>query len=179
MNQRPVSITVLSIIGLVLGGLGLLGTCWSFVATFANLNRGNPMTEALLASTFYKAYVGVAGCFGLCVTALLIASCIGSLKLMPWARMGMNLYAVLSIFQALVGAVITFIWIIPLMLESMPAGTPPEVRTGMRIGAYFSPCFMLAMLVYPICVLIFFNRRVAANAFRGIIQPSPTDFPIT
>jgi hypothetical protein len=34
-------------------------------------------------------------------------------------------------------------------------------------------------MAYPVLVLIFFNRTVARNAFRGIFVAERTNFPVT
>jgi hypothetical protein len=180
MGQRPVSITVLCVVGLVFAAFGVFGTCWGVVGNFTDFSIGDQtMIKPLKASTAYLVYVGVSAFTAMVLNTILIASCVGSLKLRPWGRTGMNAYAMLSILQTILVTIITMVWIVPVMFANMPASMPPEVRKGAQIGFYLTPVCSLVQMAYPVLVLIFFNRTVARNAFRGIFVAERTNFPVT
>ena len=170
-KPRPTSVTVLAIIGIIFGGLGVLCKPLSLAAIFIPQPTPNPvvdMQKEMMGFNLANTAVGTA------VSVLLLASSIGCLSLKPWARKGMLAYAGLAIVLTVVGGIITAVWVMPRMFEAQQqamaqaggGGPPPQftnaVQSASKVGAVVGG---LVALVYPSCLLYFFTRPNVRSAF--------------
>ena len=170
---RPTSVTVLAILGIIFGGMGVLCKPLSLAAIFIPQPAPNPAVEMqkdMMAFNLANAAVGTA------VSVLLLAASIGCLSLKPWARKGMLTYAGLALALTVVGAIITFVWMMPkiqemqrqMMAQQSAGGTPPPpqmmsiVQSAGTIGAVLGT---VGALIYPTCLLYFFTRPNVKSAF--------------
>jgi hypothetical protein len=176
MKNTPASVMVLAIIGIVLGILTLLSMVWGAIALFVSFGPPNPMLDTIRHDPIHITFSVCSLVLGLLITLLLLASCIGSLNLWPWARRGMIVYAWLSIAQAIVGTIYNMAYAFPKMAAAIPAGADPATRTATIAGIFFfGGCGALFGLIYPILVLIFFGQSNVVNAFKGIFPASSAD----
>ena len=178
MNKTPTSVLVLSIIGLILGGLGILGLILVIGLQLVKFGPRDPMTEALQKDAVYVAISLISSGIGLILGMLCVASCIGSFSLRPWARKGMCIYAWGAMAQAVLGGLYTMFYVYPKMAAALPAAAPPGYRAGVVGGMIGGGCGMVLGLIYPICVLYFYSRPHVVDAFNGIFPASPTNFPV-
>ena len=169
-KPRPTSVTVLAILGIIFGGLGVLCKPLSVAAIFIPQPTPNPaveMQKEMMGFNLTNAAVGTA------VSVLLLASSIGCLSLKPWARKGMLAYAGLAIVLTIAGGIITWVWVMPKMFEAQQramaqaGGAPPPqfmnvMRSAGTVGAVVGG---LVALVYPSCLLYFFTRPNVRSAF--------------
>jgi hypothetical protein len=164
--SRPTSVTVLAIIGIVFGALGVLCTPFGLLPYFVDFGQPNPVVDGIKANKLAFFWTMGSSILGILLAVILLAGSIGSLKLAAWARSVMLAYGAMAIVLTLAGAVINFTTIMPIMNESfkdMPGGGGFAAMGGM-IGAVVGT---LLFLIYPICVLIFFNSERVKHAFAN------------
>ena len=183
---RPTSVTVLAIIGIVFGGLGLLCKPLSFAALFMPQPVPNPavqMQKDMMAFNVGNAAIGTL------VSALLLASSIGCLSLKPWARKGMLTYAGLAIVLTIAGGIITMVWMLPkiqemqrqMMTQSSGRGAPappPQmmsmIQSASTVGAVIA---IVISLIFPACLIYFFTRPNVKSAFGDPTAGGPYGAP--
>lgn len=122
-------------------------------------------TPALAAWTIGSSVVGV-----LMSVALLIG-CIGSLKLAPWGRKLMLVVAAISLVVAVVSVVVNAVLVMPAVMNTPEMAQLPENqrRVATFIGGGFGACCGLVVgALYPIFVLVFFNKADVKLAFSGM-----------
>ncbi|HVX86067.1 MAG TPA: hypothetical protein VH253_14890 [Phycisphaerae bacterium] len=177
MPRVPASIKVLSIIGIVLSALGFCGTAWSTFTTFVPIGPPNPALDDLNHQTPYIIYLIAGAVVATLLNLLLLASSIGSLRLYRWARYGMMVYALLALLDFLVNAVITLLFVFPRLEQSFDQADP-NVQTMLKISTFGGLVIALLLaLAWLLLVFIFFNRKVARDAFNGIAAPEPPPDP--
>jgi hypothetical protein len=166
MRRVPTSVTVLSVIGIIFFFLGLIGVVISLFALFGpGFGPPNPMLNKINNDKGYLIGSGLSLAVGVVGMIILLASSIGSLMLKPWARLGMVTYGVLSLVNAVAGLLFTMLYVVPLMTSALPPNDPG--RTGGAIGgAIGGICGGALGMIYPICVLCFFNTASVVQAFR-------------
>jgi hypothetical protein len=178
MRKVPTSVLVLAIIGLILGALGLCGMVWSVISIFVPFGPPNPMLDALRNDALYLTFTVITAVVGTGFALLLIAACIGSFMLRPWARKGMIVYAWVNIVQGVIGSAFNFIYVFPKMAAALPPGADPAFVMGLKFGMAAGACGVVLAIIYPACVLFFFSRRHVVDAFNGIFPVEPTNFPV-
>lgn len=169
VNPRPTSITVLAIIGIILGGLGTLCTPVSLIQMFGGLNFGqpNPVLDAMRQNTaLFAASVGQT-VLSWAVAIMFLSASIGSLSLKTWARGLMNATMIIYLAMLLVNTVLQVLWTMPMVqqaLASQPKSVRDMVQMWMTIGVFGG---LLFWGVVCALYLIFYNRPRAVAAFRG------------
>ena len=174
MRKVPTSVMVVSILGIIYGGLMVLCVPVNILLMVTPLFP-SPVLDALRQDQTYVTVYLVNSAIGFCLGMLLLVSSIGSLKIKPWARLGMNVYAVALIVMTLVGTVITLEYVLPITKKAME-GTPAAglgIVSGI-VGAVLGLLFALAVAAV---ILVVFNRRVAVDAFRGIFPEEAATLP--
>jgi hypothetical protein len=171
---RPTSVTVLAIIGIIFGGLGVLCKPLGVVALFIPQPGPNPvldMQRSMMVWNVANAMVGTL------VSVLLLASAIGSLSLKPWARKGMLAYAGLALVLTVVGGVVTMVWIMPKMQEAQrqmlaqqsargaPAPPPGMMNVMQTAGNAFGVIAIVLALIFPLVLMYFYTRPEVKAAF--------------
>jgi hypothetical protein len=176
MAKGPTSVKVVSILGIILSSMGLLATpCGIFM--LVHPITSNPVADALIRDRGYLTITFVSSGVSLCTGLLLLASSIGSLKLRPWGRVGMNVYAVLHILTGVAGAIVSLVYVLPLTRAAMADSGIPEAKTAMVIGVVSLVVGLLLALGVSTVILIVFNRRAAVDAFQGILPEEAGNYP--
>ena len=168
-GQRPAVATVFGILNLV---FGIIGVCSSVVVvggfTFV-FNVLDAKTRAQMQldqsmqqfsdPAFYGLFV-MQMVLGTILSVVIIISGIGLLKFKNWGRKLSNFYAVAYLILLVVGVAINVIFtVIPAINEAnLPGASPDKIggAVGGAVGGVFSVCFGV---IYPICLLVFLNRR--------------------
>jgi uncharacterized membrane protein len=173
--KTPTSIMVISILRIIYGGLGILFTPCSAFLTFHPL-MPSPMLDALHRDSAYMTIYFITLFVHFSLAVVLTASSIASLKLKPWGRAGMIVYAWSLVVMTAFNTVLTVAWVLPRM-EAAAAGTPaaPLMKMSGMIGAAFGIVLGVGLAAV---ILYFFNRRIAIDAFNGIFPVPPSDFPV-
>jgi hypothetical protein len=176
-GQRPAVATVFGILNLV---FGIIGVCSSLavVSGFTFLfNVLDAKTRAQMKldesmqqfndPTFFGLFV-MQMVLGTILSGVIIASGIGLLKFKPWGRKFANFYAIAYLILLVVGVSINVIFtLIPAVNEANNPGASPDkigAAVGGAVGGVFSVCFGV---IYPICILIFLNRRAFVDQIEG------------
>jgi hypothetical protein len=172
MHQRPIAVTVFSILNMGYALWKFLGVLIGAVA--ARLNFGaNPAMAALKNNPSYVLWnhisVAVAAVFGI----ILVASGIGMLLLQNWARILAMVYAVLDMIFVGATAIFTQLVIAPAMTSQFHGPSAAFVEMSVKVGFVFGLLFGLA---YPVLLLVFMTRPNVVGAFR--LQPSPIENPV-
>jgi hypothetical protein len=161
-SRLPTSVKVLAIIGiiwaallLICNGIGLFGISGAIP---------NPLMDELRTNnpTVWASQIAIP-VLGLVIALVLMAGSIGSLMLHNWGRVAMIVYAVIAILMGVTNAIITFVYVRPLMHQTFANQPNPEaVAMGQQIGFF---CGAALVIVYPICVLVFMNKPSVKAAF--------------
>lgn len=165
--RRPTSVTVLAIIGIIFGALGVLCTPLGLIPYFMDFGQPNPVIDAIKENKFAFFWTIGSSILGILLAVILLAGSIGSLKLAPWARSAMLAYAAMAVVMSLAGTVISVTVITPLVtkaFENMQGGGGPFAAMGGMIGAIVGA---VLMLIYPICILFFYNTANVKDAFAN------------
>jgi hypothetical protein len=175
MNRTPTSITVVSILGIIYGGIILLAMPINLVVSFFPLTP-NPMMDHLRADAGYMAVTLCSYALNFLLALLLLISSIGSIRLKKWGRSGMNIYAIAQIVLLVIGIPIAIFYTSPKALAAAADQPGAEfLRMFMPIGVACGALFVFAITGI---ILYFFNRKIAVDAFNGIFVATGTDFPI-
>ncbi len=174
MAKAPTSVMVVSILGIIYGGLMLLCLPVNIIMMITPL-MPNPVLDALRHDQTYVAIYLATNAISLFLGVLLLASAIGSLKLKAWGRTGMNMYAVAHIVMAVVGTVVNVVWVFPATKKAMEGN--PAGEMGLISGIAGAVLGLLFALAVAAVILIVFNRRVAVDAFKGIFPQEAEEFP--
>lgn len=165
-GQRPAIATVFGILNLVFGIWGVCGSLAS-VAGFAvlsselvNAKMRAEMNLQQFEDPVFFGLLSMQMVLGTILAVVIIISGVGLLKFKPWGRKLANFYAVSYLILLAVGVAINFFFtVIPAFNEANnPGATPDKIGAaiGGAVGGVFSVCFGM---IYPICILIFLNRR--------------------
>lgn len=161
MQQRPPgSIKVLGILNLVFAGLGVIGLLFTYAMYFGGFKLGgrNPVVEIAHASPPYMMFLKVT--LGLGVVALIVfaASGIGLIGMKPWARKLAIGYALYAIVGAIVGLVVTYVYVL----------APMSGRPGSGAGMFGGVWGGILGCAYPIILLVFMTRKNVVDAFARL-----------
>jgi hypothetical protein len=162
---RPTSVTVLAIIGIVIGGFFTLCTPFSLIFFFVNLGVPNPVLDAIKQDDAVFAWTLFSTVVQWGLGILLLTSSIGSLNLKEWARKGTLGWAVASLAISVVAMILNFLWVGPKMEAAVAAagqGNKPGGWVGQVIGIAIGVLFGI---VYPLVTLYVFTRPRAVAAF--------------
>lgn len=172
-KPRPTSVTVIAIIAIVFGGMGVLGG-FCALPQFLGVNFGpNPMAQSrgLLIYSIVNTGVG----FVLAIVELFGG--IGMLSLKKAARKALVWFAIATIVVSLITLAIYPLVIGPIMEKSMmaamkttPGGPPPATATTIMHWASYGGMFgSVLSLIWPILILYFVRRPHVKEAFeRGM-----------
>jgi uncharacterized protein involved in cysteine biosynthesis len=182
-RRRPTAVTVIAILHLVFGGLGLLcGICSGILdlaPTQTQAGSSSPqasqqarkeITEQVLSQRvpLYRAYTIGNRVSGLLTSVLLVAAGIGLLQMQSWARWLSVVYAVLSLLVNLVGFVYTVAFFTPAYAEvfrQLPPQNDQE-RMASDIARVTGPAIPCLVMIYPVAVLIVMLLPSVGAAFR-------------
>lgn len=172
LNRAPTSIVVLSIIGVILGGLNLLCAPFGLLGILAGENTmpliipGQAIEEVPMPPALIMLLV-ISNLVGFVASLLLVAGSLGSFRLKSFARPCMNGYAVISMINSLITTAGQMWLMLPVMMPALEASLPADAPAGvmkvaMVIGILIA---VLCQWIYPLCVLFFYNTRRAREAF--------------
>jgi hypothetical protein len=158
-RERPTSVTVIAVLAIVFGGLGLLCTPFSVLRYFTNIGGHSPLVEAVRARPVLLGWTLFASCTGLLFSLVLVIAGIGALSLKRWARILLIAEATASILFGLLNTALTMVAIFPALREM----GGPAVIGG--LGGGF--CALLFGLLVNGLILFFMTRPHVKAAFAG------------
>ena len=165
-DQRPVTATIFGILNLVFGILGVCGNIAGvgmFILMSSNIIDAKMKAEMNLQQFDDPVYFGILSAqmvFNSILSIVVIISGIGLLKFKPWGRKLANFYAVAYLILLVVGtAVSVYFTFIPALNEANTPGASPDKVVGAVFGAVGGILSVCVGLIYPICILIFLNKK--------------------
>ncbi|HVS73498.1 MAG TPA: hypothetical protein VHQ47_19905 [Phycisphaerae bacterium] len=176
MHRVPISVKVLSIIGIVLASLSLLGGLCGALLIFTPI-LPLPEIEPLRHDVPYLVIGIISFVIGSALSILLLAGSIGSLRLRPWARLAMIVYAIILPIETVAFAILNLLYLAPHVASITSAPAAPAAPT-LSSGLAGAACSFLLWFSWAGCILFFFTRTNVINAFHGIFPAPPTAFPI-
>jgi hypothetical protein len=197
---RPTSITVIAILHLVGGGLGLMGGVCGGAVQLVKASQAAPAApapppapgampnqadmearmEAYYESTIpsYQLHKWGSLAFDLLLDVMLVTAGIGLLGMHPWARYLSLVYAVLSILYHIYNLIYMLGFFLPASSEfferelaGMPG--PPAFFAAMKAALYAGAFVNAAFIAYPIVVLCLLLRPSMNVAFSAEGLPPP------
>lgn len=167
MPERPTVVTVFGWLNLGFGAYGLFALAASAVFLFGLLSPSNPVV-ALMQTGAYRAYTIGSMFFGALAGLALMAGGVGLLQSQRWGRTLTLGYAYFTIVNGLVGAVVTFVYLL-LPLMDNAASTPETAGAiGGAVGALFGTCFSL---LYPGALIYGMSRRDLRDYLDAVDAP--------
>lgn len=163
---RPASLTVFGILNMLFGILGICGSAASAAPFFVDLPRDpavpNPMLDLMETDAAYRLFLQASAALGATAGIAVLAGGIGLLLSKAWGRTLSIVYAWYTIIAILVGMVVNWFVMQPL-LAKMQAGDGPG-RFVVIFGLVGGLIGGLVAMVYPIILLVFMNRKVLRDA---------------
>jgi hypothetical protein len=184
-RRTPTSVTVLAILHLVGGGLGLvLGICGGVFLLAggakgglfgqAQAQQGGPAVIAEATENIPGQRAVTVGQFAVDLTLniMLITAGIGLLRMQPWARSLSLVYAVLSILFHICTAVWAAVYVLPVVQDAIAAEAArnPKMAPALDVArAVMIPSLFIGhiWIIYPVVVLCILLSRSVTAAFRG------------
>jgi GYF domain 2 len=145
---RPTSVTVIAVIGIIFGSLGVLGSICGVIALPFIRNQMAAQGKTMPTSS---AWVFISAFLGIALGGLLLAASISALRLTPWARTGLLVYAGLSIVIHLISSGVNF--------AQMSGQATTPMQTGIMVGS------LIGGMIFPVCILYFMTRPHVVAAF--------------
>lgn len=170
-KPRPTSITVLGILNIVFGAMGVLGMCFATLPFWLLASNGpsmppNPVLDIMRESQGYRIFLIVSIALGIVAAIALLSAGIGLLKMRPWGRQLSIVYGVYAIFSAIAGVVANSVWVFGPLMQKAAGSSGPEAAGAMggMLGGTVGGCFGL---IYPIVLLVFMFRPNVVESLRS------------
>lgn len=187
ISPRPSSVTVVAIIGIVLGGSGTLCLGLSAItAPFVNTIQQPSMRQP----TDLVAWNVIQSVIGFALSVVLLIASIAALSLRRWSRTALIWVSVADIFWQVLKATVGFAWALPKMKSffaqvsaNLPPGQNPFSGGGMGnlitlFGGIGIGLSMFIAMIFPIVTMIIMRSKDVIAAFGSGAGPSaPAPFP--
>jgi hypothetical protein len=167
---RPTILTVLAIIGIVFGAVGVL--CLGFGDLMNLFMLASPaMARAINQPRNVQTSNLIIGTFGLIFSAALLAASIGAINLKPAARRWMIRWAAADLLYDVIKLVVAVAILVPQAMTSpavqqSPMG--PQMATWGKLSGIISAILTWAVTTtYAALVFVFFRKPEIVNAFEN------------
>lgn len=169
---RPTVVTVIAVIGLVFGllgiccgGFGLLGNALTESMMGASSQGDSDISRQLLASPQASRYNLFSSAVSLGLGFLLLIGSIGLFSMAAWSRGLMLFYSIFAILANIGSTLLYFMLLYPEQQKII--GNNPDAAAYL-IGSYVGlGCGVVLGLVYPVAVLIILNKPEIKRAFEN------------
>jgi len=174
--QRPTAVTVIAIIGIILGALGVLCMGAGLVMTITGKTFGASGQAAELPAPAKTASIAL-GIGSVILWGLLLAGSVGALMLQEWARKLLIGVSVVDLVFGIAKLAVNIILILPATLEMMQQNAPPNQPANMvpimRGTMYITAVlFWLVGAVLPIFTIVIMRKPHVVAAFRSDEPPA-------
>ena len=170
---RPTSVTVIGILHIVFGGMGVIcvPVGMFFLAVLPALMRhavfAHPLPPVFQEENLRSGLMAFNLMRALIVSIALIVAGIGLLRMKSWGRILSIIYGVYGVLAALVVPLVAY--------HFMPRAPNEAEEVGRAIGVPIGIC---CAIIYPVVVLIVMLAPSVAAAFRGsALAPPPPPPP--
>jgi hypothetical protein len=163
-SARPVSVIVLSVIGILLGAGSLLCSPLTLLSLLVDFGVPNPQLDAMKTDPLLKAWTWYGVVSLLVFGAWALIGSVGSLILKRWGRSTMVTYAIVQTTLTIAGTAVTFAVVQPRMkaaLGERAAALQPAWTSYLQLG------IGVALLAYFLSVWFCFTRPHVIDAFEA------------
>jgi hypothetical protein len=165
---RPTVVTVLAIIGIVLGALGVLCKPMSLMMYFVPMPAGNPVMDRMKADQALFIWTMASTSVGWFLSIVLLVCGIGALALKEWSRQGLIGWSILTLVVDLAVMIFNWVWVMPRMNKILAGQPNPGGNIGMIAGIAVGVVFSVAL---PIVLIYFMTRPAVKAAFARGLRP--------
>lgn len=173
-NPRPTSVTVMAIVGIIFGAIGVTCMPLAMVPYFIQLGPPNPVIDAVKNDQVLFGWMIISLPIHFVLSIVLLPGSIGALSLKVWARKALMFWSIASLVMVVMGLTFNVLLMFP-KLQQIQAQNPNRpgaaAATGMTAGIGGA---IVGMLV-PILMLYYMTRPHVKQAFAngGVINPAP------
>jgi hypothetical protein len=167
-SSRPTVVTVLAIIAIVLGALGVACKPTNVLFYFVSFGAGNPVLDKMKADNAMFMYSLAAVSVSWLMSIVLLACGIGMLSLREWSRQGLIAWSALTIVIDFITQIVNWVWVMPRM-KGYTGNTPnPYGGLTQAMGVLVYLLFSVAL---PIVVIYLLSRPPIKEAFARGLKP--------
>ena len=168
ISNRPVGVTIFSILHLLFGASGLVLAISTLV--FSAIGGAVDFGPIPLGETVdqpgYRLVTGVIGTLDFFLCTALLAAGLGLLKMRGWARQVSLLYAVYTIIAAAVSSVVQYSLIYLPLIERV-AGDAIGKEGASALGIVLAVSVACIGMIYPLAILFYFLRPGIRRKFAA------------
>jgi hypothetical protein len=166
---RPTSVTVMAIIGIIIGAMGFLCTPMALFPYYMQLPKPDPVIEAVKNDSLMFGWMIAGLAMNWVLSLLLLAGSIAALGLRDWARQILIGWAMTNILLTLVQLVYQFLYYFP-KLREVTADQPKAVAAATSVGLWVGTGIAVVMgLGFPAVMIYIMTRPHVKDAFaRGL-----------
>lgn len=172
-SPRPKSVTVIAIIGIIFGALGVLGALCNLPQYMGVKILPNPVMDAMREDSVLVALIVGSLVISLIASVLLLWGGIGALSLKPGARKALIAYAIVLIVNTIVGLGLSLTVsgtrseaAFQRSMKNVPPAQAAAMQKGYELGFYGATGFSVIFLVWPGLVLYYMSRPHVKAAFE-------------
>lgn len=175
-EPMPTGVMVVSIIAVLLGVMGLMGSCFGTVSMFASESfmsflppEAQEATKEAMAVQFLPGIIQ--SVLGMVLSAILLAAAIGCLTRKPWGQNWMKISMYGCILSSLLGIAIV-VWTAMFHADTMAAINEAQGMSKEQslqffyAGQIFTGVMALAFLVFYIFGAIYFGKQHVTDFFE-------------
>jgi hypothetical protein len=176
--RRPASGLVVGICGIVWASIHLMSILFGLLMFLVPTGVPNPTLDAMRSNRAMMVYSFSVSGAGLILAAVLLVGSIGLIRLRPWARRTVLVWAVLHLLMSIAAMLANWFWIQPLIETIERQQNVPEqfLLVGRIIGACSAVIFGV---IAPLVVIYLLNRPGMKAAYGGLREQSEStvNFP--
>jgi hypothetical protein len=164
--KRPASVTVIAILQIIFQSLALLGVLVG-VAQLTGVWPQDEQTKMMYDDSLFRGWAIVSLPIGAIVATLWIVTCVGLLRMRPWARPTAIGLVVFGMVMQVAGMVMQIYIFKAGPLSELVKDSPHVVQLAMTMALVMVIVVAILGLGYGVLLLILLNRRVVVEAFRA------------
>lgn len=163
---------VIGILGIVLGCLAALGAIWQalstvFIPWLADMMPSNAAVNPMPVMKEWVPLLFLSAAIMLAVAVFLIIASVGVMRLRPWSRMALLIWAIAKLVAGAGGVAIGFLMGTAMVAE-MTTNGQPAMFVGGAVAQFISAIIQFAFIaILPVFLLIWLNlKKVKAEVNR-------------
>jgi hypothetical protein len=168
-STRPTSVSVLAVLGIIFGAIGVLCSPMALVPYYVNFGPPNPVIDTVKNSPPLFTWTVGGTVLGFILGIVLLSGSIGAWSLKPWARKLLVLYGWAALVLGIFNTLIMTLVVMPKASAGATSGMAHTQATAGMIGGIVGGVLALAL---PLCMIIFMTRPHVKEAFENAAEPN-------
>jgi hypothetical protein len=172
-RKRPTSVTVIAVLAIVFGSLGVLGTLCSLPQWMGVSIGPNRVMDEMRKDSVFVTYTIVSMLIGLALAVMELWGGIGALSLKAPARRVLVRFAIADIVVSVLGLIYGLatmgrnLELMARVVQSTPgtAAAKAQMQQIMQLSFYGGMIGSVVTLIWPVLVLIYMNKPHVKAAF--------------